>query len=102
MPALHQNNIRAGFADTGIVPFDPNHVLAQLHTEFQTPSPRPPSNGFWAAETPYHIAELPKQAALIRRYIQQRSPPSPTEQAISQLVKGATWPCMCCAACSRK
>ena len=38
--ALHQNNIQAGFATTGLVPYNPDHVLAQLHTEYQTPSPQ--------------------------------------------------------------
>ena len=33
---LHKNNIWAGFAATGLVLYSPNHVLAQLHVEFQT------------------------------------------------------------------
>ena len=32
--ALHQNNIRAGFAATGLVPYSPNRVLVQLHVKF--------------------------------------------------------------------
>ena len=50
----------------------------------------PPSNASWAAETPHNIAELQKQTALLKRYLKQRthSPPSPTEQALGQLVKG--------------
>jgi len=44
--ALHRDNIQTGFAATGLVPYSPDHVLAQLHAEYQTPSPqrRPPSN----------------------------------------------------------
>ena len=90
--ALHRNNILAGFAATGLVPYSPDRVLAQLHTEYQTPSPqrRPQSNASWVAETPHNIAELQQQTALLRRYLRGRthSPPSPTEQALSQLVKG--------------
>ena len=88
--ALHQNNIQAGFAATGLVPYSPDRVLSQLHAEYQTPPPRPPSNASWAAETPHNIAELQKQTVLLKRYLKQRthSPPSPTEQALSQLVKG--------------
>ena len=88
--ALHQNNIQAGFAATGLVPYSPNRVLAQLHTEYQTPSPHPQSDASWTAETPHNIAELQQQTALIRGYLKRRthSPPSPTEQALSQLVKG--------------
>src|SRR6266702_8603921 len=59
--ALHQNNIQAGFAATGLVPYSPNRVLAQLYAEYQTPPPCPPSNASWAAETPYNITELQQQ-----------------------------------------
>jgi hypothetical protein len=88
--ALHQANIQAGFAATGLVPYDPNRVLSELHTEYQTPPPCPPSNAPWVAETPHNIAELQQQTALIKSYLKRRtqSPPSPTEQALSQLVKG--------------
>jgi hypothetical protein len=67
-------------------------VLAQLHAKYQTPSPqrRPRLNASWAAKTPHNIAELQQQTALLRGYLRQRThtPPSPTEQALSQLVKG--------------
>ena len=66
-------------------------MLSLLHTEYQTPPPqRRPSNASWAAETPYNITGLQQQTALIRRYLKRRiySPPSPIEQALSQLVKG--------------
>ena len=67
--ALHQNNIQAGFAATGLVPYSPDRVLSQLHAECQTPPPRPPSNASWAAETPHNIAELQKQTVLLKRYL---------------------------------
>jgi len=90
--ALHQNNIQAGFAATGLVPYSPDRVLSQLHAEYQTPSPqrRPPSNASWVAKTPHNIAELQKQTVLLKQYLQRHthSPPSPTEQALGQLVKG--------------
>ena len=89
--ALHRNNIQAGFAATGLVPYDPDRVLSLLHTEYQTPPlQRRPSNASWAAETPHNITGLQQQTALIRRYLKRRiySPPSPTEQALSQLIKG--------------
>jgi hypothetical protein len=88
--ALHQNNIQAGFAATSLIPYSPDRVLSQLHTKYQTPPPRPPSNVSWIAETPHNIAKLQQQTVLIRRYLKRRthSPPSPTEQALSQLVKG--------------
>ena len=38
--ALHQNNIRAGFTATSLVPYSPDCVLEQLHIEYQTPLPQ--------------------------------------------------------------
>ena len=38
--ALHQNNIQAGFIATGLVPYNPNRVLVQLHAKYQTLPPR--------------------------------------------------------------
>ena len=89
--ALHQNNIWAGFAATGLVLYSPDCVPLQLHIEYQMPSPQHlQSNTSWAAKTPHNIAELQQQMALIRRYLKQRthSPLSPTGQALSQLDKG--------------
>ena len=90
--ALHQNNIQVGFAAIGLVPYSPDRVLLQLHTKYQTLLPQryPRLNASWAAETPHNISELQQQTALLRRYLKRRthSPPSPTEQALGQLVKG--------------
>ena len=88
---LHQNNIRAGFAATGLVSYDPDRVLLLLYTKYQTPLPqRPRLNAFQAAETLYNIAKLQKQTVLLKRYFKKRiySLLSPTKQAFIQLVKG--------------
>lgn len=37
--ALLSNNIQAGFAATGLVPYSPDRVLLQLHAEYYTPPP---------------------------------------------------------------
>ena len=83
--ALHQSNIQAGFAATGLIPYSPDHVLSQLHTKYQTPPPHPLLNAFWVAEIPHNITELQKQTALLKRYIKRRtySPLSPIEQALN-------------------
>jgi hypothetical protein len=57
--ALYRNNIQAGFAATGLVPYDPDRVLLLLYTKYQTLLPqRRPLNASWAAETPYNITGL--------------------------------------------
>jgi hypothetical protein len=87
--ALHHENIKAGFAATGLVPYNPNHVLAQLHAEYRTPSPQrhPPSNSVssWVATMPHNITQLQQQIELIKHHLKQRthSPPSPTEHALA-------------------
>jgi len=44
----------------------------------------------WVAETPHNIQELKAQTGLLKRYLERRtqSPPSPSDQALAQLVKG--------------
>ena len=89
---LYQNNIRAGFAATGLVLYSPDRVLLQLYTKYRTLLLQhyPQLNVSWAAKTPYNIAELQQQTALLRRYLKRRtdSPLSLIEQALSQLIKG--------------
>jgi hypothetical protein len=90
--ALHQANIRSGFAATGLVPYNPDRVLSLLNTQLRTPSPpkSPPQQQPWVAETPHNITELHHQTTLLKDYLERRthSPPSPTDQALNQLVKG--------------
>jgi DDE superfamily endonuclease len=92
MEALHEKNIKSGFTATGLVPYDPDRVLSLLNTQFHTPSPQrqPPNQPVWTAETPHNIIELQHQTELIKQYLRRRtqSPPSPTERAVNQLIKG--------------
>jgi hypothetical protein len=87
------NTVCNGFAATGLVPYDPERVLLKLNTQLRTPTPPPISpvkQGHWVPETPYNIAQLELQAKAIKEYLIRRtnSPPSPTDQALNQLVKG--------------
>jgi hypothetical protein len=91
--AIIPDIIRSGFAATGLVPYDPDRVLAKLNTQLRTPTPpvMPPlEQGHWSPETPYNVAQLELQAKAIKEYLSRRthSPPSPTDQALNQLVKG--------------
>ena len=60
LEALHENNIRSGFAATGLVLFNPDRVLLILQAQYRTPSPQPqpPIQVQWVAETPHNIVEL--------------------------------------------
>jgi hypothetical protein len=88
--------IQSGFRATGIVPFDPDQVLSELHVQVQTqtplPLPRVPTQVLcpWDPETPHNIAELQLQTRAVQQLIRYRtqSPPTPAVQAVNQLVKG--------------
>jgi hypothetical protein len=90
------STIQSGFKATGLVPFEPDEVLSRLHIQLQTPSPtRPPYQPtqvtpHWVPETPHNISELQHQNQAVQGLIRYRtqSPPSPTIQAINQLIKG--------------
>src|SRR5450432_1344943 len=89
---MSQSNITVSFAATRILPYDPERVLAKLNTQLRTPTPPPrqPEPERWAPETPHNTAELELQSKAIKDYLQRRtrSPPSPLEAALDQLVKG--------------
>jgi hypothetical protein len=89
--ALHSTNIQSSFTATGLIRYNPNRVLRLLNAPLRTPSPcRPPTASSWKAETPHNIIELQYQTELIKQYLKRRSrsPPSPTDRALNQLVKG--------------
>ena len=91
---MNTANIHSSFAATGLVPYDPERVLSKLHTQLKTPTPPSSSHitkqGPWGLETPRNTAQLELQAKAIKDYIKRRtqSPPSPTDLAFNQLVKG--------------
>jgi len=87
------NTIRNGFRATGLVPYDPERVLQKLNTQLRTPTPPPAivaEESKWVPETPHNIKELELQTQVIKDYIKRRTktPPSPTDIALNQLVKG--------------
>jgi hypothetical protein len=91
--ALHSSNIQSGFAATGLVPYNPDCFLSRLHVQLRTPTPplQSQNRAVWTSETLHNITELQYQMQLIKSYIKRRtqSPPSPTEQALSRLVKSS-------------
>jgi hypothetical protein len=84
-----QQNIRASFQATGLIPYCPDRVLSSL-TVVRTPSPPATTvdnNVAWTAESPRTVAQLEQQAQHVRDLLRRQSQ-SPTSQAIRQLVKG--------------
>jgi hypothetical protein len=75
------------------VPYDPVQVLSRLNTQIKTPTPPGTphsSQASWATATPHNVRQLELQAEKVKKYLKRRtqSPPSPTERAVDQLVKG--------------
>jgi hypothetical protein len=89
LTALSNQNVKAGFQATGLIPFNPERVLTCL-TVVRTPSPPGTivdGGALWTAETPRTTEQLQQQARLVRDLLRRQSQ-SPTSLAISQLVKG--------------
>ncbi|OJD26579.1 guanylate kinase [Blastomyces percursus] len=91
--ALTDNNIKSGFRAAGLDPYDPEQVLSRLNTIMRTPKPPVTSHSSqasWATATLHNVRQLEQQTEKVMKYIKRRtqSPPSPTHQALSQLVKG--------------
>ena len=86
------NTIQNGFKATGLVPFNPDEVLSRLYIQLQTPSPTRPTleaTARWVPETLHNTAELNLQSKAIQALIRYctTSSPSPTVQAVNQLIK---------------
>ena len=80
--ALCVNNIKAGFAATGLVSYDPNRVLSNLH--IGTGNTTPPQSDLqtnWTPETPQNITTLQMQAHAVTQSLNRgsHSPPSSVE-----------------------
>jgi hypothetical protein len=73
------------------VPLNPERVLSVIHAPIQTPSPRLQPQATYTTATPHTITELEQQVELVKQHLKRRrtqSPPSPSELALDQLVKG--------------
>jgi hypothetical protein len=68
-------NIKAGFAATGVIPWDPKRVISKLNIRLHTSTPRPSSasSGNWTPKTPYNIKTLNRQSTAIKRVIREAS-----------------------------
>jgi hypothetical protein len=84
------STIAAGFRATGLVPFDPSQVLANLETTGQHTPPLNSSQSSWEAQTPHTLPHLQKQAQLVLEEgrKRRRSSVSSGERPFLQLLKG--------------
>ena len=84
------SSIQAGFAATGLVPYDPDRVLSTLNPIIRTPSPVPSAESVWESKTPCNLGEMNRQATHIRsiRREHRATTLSPSESAFTQLLKG--------------
>ena len=89
-PATIQNS----FSAAGLLPYNPDRVISKLDVHLRTPTPqgsRPGSqSSAWSPKTPANLKQLNRQASSIKALLKQRSqsPPTPTNMAIDQLLKG--------------
>jgi hypothetical protein len=89
-PAIIQNS----FAASGLVPVDAERVLSKLNISLRTPTPpssRPSSRSSeFTPKTPRTVAQLQKQATMLKDLLKQRSnsPPSPSKVMLDQIIKG--------------
>jgi hypothetical protein len=89
LTALSDQNIKAGFQATGLIPLSPEPVLTSLIVVRMPCPPGTAADGsaLWSAETPRTTAQLRQQARLVHDLLRRQSQ-SRTSLAISQLVKG--------------
>jgi hypothetical protein len=81
-----QNSFRA----TGLSPYSPTEVLLKLNIHLKTPTPPGSVGSIFSPKTPQNLSQLQKQASSIKALIKKRSqsPPTPTDRALNQLIKG--------------
>lgn len=89
-------NIKAGFAQSGIVPYDRQKVLSQLQITIHetTPTPSRPSTSssrIWSPKAPHNPRTLAKQAKSIKKLlnITNLESNSPSSRALDRLIKGS-------------
>jgi len=80
LEGLSTSNIHSAFRATGLVPYDPELVLAKLYIQLRTPTPpsttdSPP----WVPATPHDIRTLNCQTTAFKEYLRRRTKSPPEE-----------------------
>jgi hypothetical protein len=89
LTALSDQNIKAGFQATDLIPFSPERVLTCISIVRTSSAPETIVDGGapWAAETPHTTEQLQQQAQIVRDLLGSQFQ-NPISLTISQLVKG--------------
>ena len=87
--AFKPETIKNSFSAAGLVPFSPDRVLSKLNIRLRTPTPPSSQGSDWDPKTPSNYIQLQKQAMSIKALLRSRSrsPPSPLNSAINQVLK---------------
>jgi hypothetical protein len=87
--AFKLETIINSFCSAGLIPFAPERVISKLDIRLRTPTPPPSRGSDWDPKTPLNYRQLEKQASSIKALlrIRSRSPPSPLNSAINQVLK---------------
>jgi hypothetical protein len=89
-----QRNIQSGFRDAGLVPYNPEEVIARLDVKLRTPTPDIESLILlepWVSQTPHNPTEAHSQFTFLKNRISRHQGSSPTSilGAINHFEKGA-------------
>ncbi len=92
-PTFTPENARAGFRGSGLVPFDPEVVIAKLDIKLRTPSPPLPPTADanpWVSQTPRNLTDTLSQSTLVKSRIARHQSSSPTSifGAVASFAKG--------------
>jgi len=79
--SITEENIKGGFRDTGLVPFDPKIILSLLEVRVPTPTPPTVDNSQRQSETPQNSVEIGSQSTL-------DSSPASMVEAVEKVAKG--------------
>ncbi|EKV14532.1 hypothetical protein PDIG_32460 [Penicillium digitatum PHI26] len=89
LEAFKSETIQNSFTAAGLVPLYLDRVLSKLNIQLRTPTPPSSRGSEWEPKTPTNHIQLLKQASSIKALLRQRSrsPPSPLNSAINQVLK---------------
>ena len=84
-----EETIRNAFKASGLVLYDPIHILSKLHMVTKTPTPPGSSYGsqssYWTPQTPQNLRQLQRQGRTIEEHLRRRIiySTSPIKQAVN-------------------